>query len=213
MSKSIYSLVLSDDVVEAADRLAYELHTSRSALIDRILAEQLSCVTPEMRMQAVFARMEQKVRQFRVLEQTSAHARSLQTQLDYKYRPTVLYSVELYRAPREGEDGRLRVTLRTQNQALIAALDRFFRLWMALEERWVPAAAGTVYRIAPGRLERSIRSGGAKEDVFGERIGGYIRFFDSALRQWTAALPTGDVSGAAAAIEASFREHAEDEWI
>ncbi len=68
MKKSIYSLVLADDVVAAADRLAYELHTSRSNLINQILAEHLSCVTPEMRMQAVFAQMETLAGQFRVLD-------------------------------------------------------------------------------------------------------------------------------------------------
>ena len=32
MNRSVYSLVLSDDVVEAVDRLAYQQNTSRSAL-------------------------------------------------------------------------------------------------------------------------------------------------------------------------------------
>ena len=184
MKRSIYSLVLADDVVAAADRMAYEMHTSRSNLINQILAEHLSCITPEMRMQQVFSRMEELTGSFRILEQTSAHMLSLQSRLDYKYKPTVQYFVELYRSPKDGEDGRLRVQLRTQNQTLLAVLDHFFRLWMALEERYLPAAAGTVYRIAPGRLERSIRNPGADEVRLGELIGRYVRTFDQYLKAY-----------------------------
>ena len=53
MNRSVYSLVLSDDVVEAVDRLAYQQNTSRSALINQILAEAVSFVTPEMRMREI----------------------------------------------------------------------------------------------------------------------------------------------------------------
>ena len=37
VSKSVYSLVLSDDVVAAVDRAAYGLGTSRSNLINQLL--------------------------------------------------------------------------------------------------------------------------------------------------------------------------------
>lgn len=53
MSKSVYSLVLSDEIVRAIDSLAYRMNTSRSALIDRILAEKLSMQTPEIRMRNI----------------------------------------------------------------------------------------------------------------------------------------------------------------
>lgn len=207
MHKSIYSLVLADDVVAAVDRMAYQLHTSRSNLINQILAERLSCVTPEMRMQAVFARMGELVSSFRILEQTSVHMLSLQSQLDYKYKPTVQYFVELYRVPKDGEDGRLRVQLRTQNQTLIAVLEQFFRLWMALEERYVPSAAGTVYRVAPGRLERSIRNPGVEENALGELIGGYVRTFDKYLKAYFAGIT--EPQETAARLEAAFRTEAD----
>ena len=38
MKKSVYSLVLSDDVIAAVDRAAYQNGLSRSAMINRILA-------------------------------------------------------------------------------------------------------------------------------------------------------------------------------
>lgn len=202
MHKSIYSLVLADEVVAAVDRMAYELHTSRSNLINQILAERLSCTTPEMRMQAVFARMEELANQFRILEQTSAHMLSLQSRLDYKYKPTVQYFVELYRVPKDGEDGRLRIQLRTQSQTLLAVLEQFFRLWMSLEECFVPAAAGTVYRLSPGRLERSIRNPGVGEDELGELIGSYVRRFDKYLKAYFSGIAHPQET--AAHLEAAF---------
>ncbi|MBR3631000.1 MAG: hypothetical protein IKN55_11105 [Oscillospiraceae bacterium] len=207
MKKSIYSLVLADDVVAAADRLAYELHTSRSNLINQILAEHLSCVTPEMRMQAVFAQMETLAGQFRVLDQTSAHMLSLQSRLDYKYKPTVQYFVELYRMPEQNCAGKLRVQLRTQNAALLHVLEQFFRLWTALEERYVPAAKGTVYRISPGRLERSIRDPGVTEEQLGRLIGGYVRSFDRYLKAYFSGIAHPQET--AAHLEAVFRQEAQ----
>lgn len=54
MSKSVYSVVLMDDVVDAVDRLAYEAGTNRSNMINRILAEYVQLATPEQRMQDIF---------------------------------------------------------------------------------------------------------------------------------------------------------------
>ena len=42
MNKSVYSLVLTDDVVAEIDRIAYENGTSRSNTVNQILAEYVS---------------------------------------------------------------------------------------------------------------------------------------------------------------------------
>ena len=39
MAKSVYSLVLRDEVVAEIDRLAYRMNTNRSNMINQILAE------------------------------------------------------------------------------------------------------------------------------------------------------------------------------
>ena len=59
VNKSVYSLVLADDVVEAIDRMAYSMNTSRSNLINQILAERVQLLTPEKRMREIFAKIEQ----------------------------------------------------------------------------------------------------------------------------------------------------------
>ena len=53
MNKSIYSLVLSDEVVDAVDALARTEGVSRSAMINRILAERVAYTTPEMRLRDI----------------------------------------------------------------------------------------------------------------------------------------------------------------
>ena len=58
MEKSLYSLLLSDDVVSEIDRQALRAGLSRSALVNRILAEYASIQTPEMRIDSIFRQME-----------------------------------------------------------------------------------------------------------------------------------------------------------
>lgn len=41
LKKTLYSLMLSDEVVREADRLAHQMGTNRSNLINQILAEYL----------------------------------------------------------------------------------------------------------------------------------------------------------------------------
>ncbi len=61
MKRSVYSLVLMDDVVEAIDRLAYAQNTSRSNLINQLLAEHVRFVTPEKRMRDIFSQVERMI--------------------------------------------------------------------------------------------------------------------------------------------------------
>ena len=47
LQKSLYSLMLMDDVVREIDRLALQQNTNRSNFINQILAEYVSLMTPE----------------------------------------------------------------------------------------------------------------------------------------------------------------------
>ena len=58
---------------------------------------------------------------------------SLKSSLEYKYRPTVKYEVELYRGAGESI-GELTVLFRTQSMALIQGMTEFFRLWKQIED-------------------------------------------------------------------------------
>lgn len=191
MNKSVYSLVLMDDVVEQIDRVAYEMNTSRSNMINQILAEYVSYMTPEKRMREIFSAVEQQLAggsTFQVLLQPSDTMFSLRSALAYKYNPTVRYSVELYRnaKPLLGE---LRVSLRSQNNTLLLYLLQFFKLWVRVEESFLGRTESTV---EDGRFIRKLvlRSEGAEPDneTVGEAIAAYIDLFDRALKAFFANL-------------------------
>lgn len=191
MNKSVYSLVLMDDVVEQIDRVAYEMNTSRSNMINQILAEYVSYMTPEKRMREIFSAVEQQLAggsTFQVLLQPSDTMFSLRSALAYKYNPTVRYSVELYRnaKPLLGE---LRVSLRSQNSTLLLYLLQFFKLWVRVEESFLGRTESTV---EDGRFIRKLvlRSEGAELDneTVGEAIAAYIDLFDRALKEFFANL-------------------------
>lgn len=126
MKKNVYSLVLSEDVVHEIDKLAYQRGTNRSNMVNQILAEYASLITPEKRMSHLLAEVRRHFESaagFQLPEAASAGMMNLRTALRYKYNPTVRYSLELSRDNQS--IGTLRVSLRTQNTQLIMAMVNF----------------------------------------------------------------------------------------
>ncbi len=187
VNKSVYSLVLADDVVEAIDRLAYSMNTSRSNLINQILAERVQLLTPEKRMREIFAKIEQLMdSRFQTLNQPSDAMMSIKSPLRYKYKPTIRYSIELSR-DFHGKVGRLKVSFRTQSTQLISMLDSFFKLWARLEEKYLSYlfTTGVPYETAEGRFTRDFyappQSELTDEDI-ANAIGDYISCMDSCIQ-------------------------------
>lgn len=184
MNKSVYSLVLTDDVVAEIDRIAYENGTSRSNTVNQILAEYVSYDTPEKRIREVFSEVENLLTgssRFQVMMQPSDSMFSLRSALAYKYNPTVRYSVELNRnlQPAIGE---LRVSVRSQSSALRLYMLQFFKLWSRIEQNLV------VHVECAMADDRYIRRLAVAEDrkldneALGQAIAEYIRLFDTALK-------------------------------
>ena len=155
MKKSVYSLVLMDDVVAQVDRLAYSMHTNRSNMINQILAEYCSMLTPEKRMQSTLTQLEQLLGRvgFQPLAQPTGTMLMVRSALNYKYNPSVRYRVELFRSV-EPEFGQLQVQLRTQNQELIYYVNEFMIFWAKLEQRYLNNPRISVEN---GRLLRNLR--------------------------------------------------------
>ena len=185
MNKSVYSLVLTDEVVQEIDRLAFEAGESRSAMINQVLADFVRYTTPEKRMREVFEAVEHMLTGgvFEPQLQPSDSMFSLKSALDYKYNPSVRYSVELYKnaLPLLGE---LRVSVRSQNSALVLAMLQFFKLWTRIETAYIGRVECA---IEDGRYLRKLRlTGGTEADneAIGEGIAGYINLFDRALKSY-----------------------------
>lgn len=188
MKKSVYSLVLSDEVVEAVDRLAYSMRTSRSALINSLLAEAVSYTTPEKRISGIFGAIGQMMDGgFLVQEQSSDAMLSIRSALKYKYKPVIRYSLELYRSF-ERTIGQLRVSFRTQSERLKSDLTEFLGLWAELENKHIVKffPEGIAYTIEDGRFSRTFRLPPERErqtdEELARAIAGYIKMFDEILK-------------------------------
>jgi len=208
MDKAVYSLVLSEGVVAKVDKLAYSMGTSRSNLINQILAEYVSYETPEMRMREVLEYVGQLLGgrdSFQITQGQSAGMLSARSALAFKYNPTVKYSVELTRGgfPELGE---LRVSLRTQNSALLLYMMQFYKLWMRVEARYMADSESSA---EDGRFTRRLRlredavKGELANKTLGELISAYISAFDSALKAYFYNL--NDPEKAAAETENAYR--------
>jgi len=193
MNRSAYSLVLMDEVIQQIDELAYAMHTSRSNLINQILAERVQMVTPEMRYQDVFRYLEQAMEQhkgFQWMVQPAQAMISMKSPLQYKYRPVIRYSVELYREPGQAV-GELRVSVRTQSQQLQTDLQDFAELWAELEQKHMPPEKRerVVYQMEPGKLARTLVAETKQpqnHEQLAKNIENYLTMFDDILKRYFA---------------------------
>lgn len=191
MKKTLYSLMLSDDVVRAVDELAHSLGTNRSGLINQILADYVSITTPERRINDIFHAVEQMLAPSRELVpffSPRALTMSLKSSLEYKYRPTVKYEVQLFRST-DGPLGELSVVFRTQSAALIEAMTQFFRLWKHTEDRLLAQLISEEldYALYDGKFVRTIavpRGRDVTAEEVAEALSDYIKLFDRLMKGW-----------------------------
>lgn len=184
MGKSVYSLVLSDEVVRAIDAYAAREGFSRSAMINHVLAEYASLTTPEARLRELMAIVEQAMDKNDLRSSiSSAGMLTLRTSLRYKYNPCLSYTLELY----DGRDafGKLRVDLRSQNETLLAYVQMFFQLWARLEEKYLPAPPGREQQeTGKKRYARMLRLPPVvhSEEELGEAVAAYVTMIDGCIK-------------------------------
>ena len=206
MGKSVYSIVLMDEVVEAIDHLAYEAGTNRSNMINRILAEYAQMATPEQRIQDIFSSIEEVVSRQNALQlmlNASDAMLSMRSAIRYKYNPSMRYVVELY--PHSPDAlGELRASLRTQNPSLLLAIGQFYKLWTGLECVYLQGAPRRS-ETQGGRYTRRLLVPQAEMDseAAGQAIAGYVALFDTCLKTYFEHL--NDPTGALRAVEGAYR--------
>ena len=188
MKKTLYSLMLDDEVVHEVDALAHRLGTNRSSLINQILAQYVDYTTPEQKINDILSTIEELMSPSRDLVPffaPNSFSMSLKSSLEYKYRPTVKYEVELYRGGSE-DIGELSVVFRTQSAALIKAMTDFFRLWKRIEDVHLYPLTGAKhdYALYDGKFLRSISAPDhdCSSEEMAETISEYIKLFDKLLK-------------------------------
>lgn len=190
MKKTLYSLMLNEEVVREIDALAHQMGTNRSALINQILADYTSVITPERRIESIFHAIEEMVAPARELVPffvPNAMTMSLKSSLEYKYRPTVKYEVALLDDTSDTLGG-LSVIFRTQSAALLQSMTQFFRLWKQIEDvHLTPYLAGTPprYALYDGKFVRSLslpRNRDYTSEEIAKAISDYIKLFDHLMK-------------------------------
>ena len=190
MKKTLYSLMLNDEVVREVDALAHRMGTNRSNLINQILAEYVNYTTPERRINDVLSTIQQLMspsRDFVPFFAPNTYSMSLKSSLEYKYRPTVKYEVELYRA---GGDsiGELTVIFRTQSAQLLQSMTQFFRLWKQIEDAHLSGVEPD-YALYDGKFVRTLSlppDHDYTSEEIARAISDYVQLFDRLMKAYLA---------------------------
>lgn len=188
MKKTLYSLMLDEQVIREVDAVAHSLGTNRSSLINQILAEYVNYTTPERRISDVLSAIEALMKPSRDLVpffSQGSLSMSLKSSLEYKYRPTVKYEVALYKGY-DGSIGELSVVFRTQSAALIQGMTDFFRLWKQIEDAHLRSMTGADidYALYDGKFVRSICAPekDCSSQELAEALSDYITLFDKLMK-------------------------------
>lgn len=209
MHKSVYSVLLSDELVDGLDELAYKNGVSRSAMLDRLLAEYLTVETEEMKMVNALSNMGRLIETYSGLRFTNSPSSGMafvQSALSYRYNPTVKYSVELFPA---GDLGQLKISLRSGNKTLIAIMEDFYSLFVTLEKKYV---GDRVYGYADGKFIRVfLRPDGVSSKVIGEAIAEYVADFNQYLRTYFFSLD--DTRRACREVEREYAKNIEKKEV
>lgn len=192
MKKTLYSLMLSEDIMREIDLLAHRMGTNRSNLVNMILAERVRMQTPEQQLNDIFSGIERLLsasRELVPLFAPNTQRVSVRSSLKYKYNPTLRYEVELAGVFSPGEPiGTLTASFRTQSQGLLELLSRFFRCLCRIEGRLLPLDIS--YSLDNGKFCRTLAypvkrgSGGAvlNPDEISRAITDYVQLVDGMLK-------------------------------
>ncbi len=180
--KNIYSLVLSNEVIDLIDNVAYKKGVSRSTLVNQILADYVGYETVEQRLNNVFSYIDQIIereKRMRLLSQSSQSGFSIVSALNYKYSPRVTYAVDLDYD--ENYIGELIISCRTSKSELLNAMGSFFANVISLEKKYLPY--NVEYNLVDGKLKRKLVNTGIANTADGvaNMITSYVKMLDGLL--------------------------------
>lgn len=155
----MYSLILTDEVIDRIDRLAYERGISRSQLIDHILADTVGLSTPEQQRRALVKKAADHISLresgLQLHVRNDYQGMEATTFVKYKYNPTIKYNVEVVQGA-DGLEGVLKISSRSTSSDLRQHLDEFLQLFNDVDH-----TGRQIYAVKE-QEEENPRSGGAR---------------------------------------------------
>lgn len=191
MGKSLYSLILDDGVVAEIDAAAEQRRVSRSALINEILAEYCSYVTPEQQTRSLFKELSELLLglSFQMLPASNSKSIAMKTNLDCKYKPTIKYEFE-FKGSGSGTDCNLKAVWRTTDAELQRRIEEFLNFWVAAENKFGVCSENVEYSIENGKIQRACHIDAAVNvRELKNAVVQFIRFFNEAIKRFT----TGEI--------------------
>jgi len=210
MSKTLYSLMLSEDVVREIDLLAHRNGTNRSSMINSIIAEYVHMTTPEGRINEIVSAIEDNIRPLGVFVSSrsrSSTGLSIKSPLNYKYRPSLRYELSF---SKEGDTlCRLEISLRTQSPELTEKTNEFYALLRRIETLRLPGGPelnGNSFSLSGARIERNLitHREAYSSDELAKAISDYIVLLDRLFKGYlNGSADAGDIENAYSAYQCS----------
>ncbi len=192
MSKSVYSLVLSDEVVTLIDNAALKSGQSRSQLVNRILAQYVGYNTKEdviSEILDIVSIASENHCRMRVIKRQQSSIDFLSA-IDYKYNPRVTYTVGFNTA--DSSAGELKIALRTTNEYLLSIINEFFVNFISIESKYLPKAS---YRVVDGKLLRTLDFSKVKDNKdLALKLHEYVNNIDKLINLYIADYPLGSAA-------------------
>ena len=187
--KSVYSLVLSDDVIAKVDELAFRNGVSRSQFINEVLAERVGVDTKKKRISDICEEINalaDSIGSMRVQRRQQSCV-DFMSALDYKYNPRVTYTVELFG---DGySTGELKIALRTTNPMLLNIIGDFFNDFIATEKSY---DNNVEYDVRDGKLIRKLDFKKSPDKSVSRAVTDYVRSLDLLLKLYVNGYGSGE---------------------
>jgi len=215
MAKSVYSLILNDEVIDKIDSMAYAMSASRSNYINELLADHVSYTTPQQRIKDILdaakAFLEPKGK-YSFVEMSSNSFMDIRSALSYRYRPTIRYCLEILKEEK-GPFLKLKAQVRTQNNSLMTSIEGFFMIWQAIEKKLITYSYDEVEmtsyeNVCYTRIFFLKEKIGINEEKLGKAIASYVVALDKAISIFMDNME--DTDYAVSRIYSIYREYYED---
>lgn len=191
MRKSLYSIMLANEIMDAIDELANKSEVDSSDMLNQILAEYLSIKLPQMNMKEVFDLIELNMGQnsvFKVNSSLNDCMIYVKSPIEHEYRPALKYSVEIF-DKNDIKIGKLKLIYRTYDMDALSRFNHFIDIWIALETHYIHKyfpKEGFQYEVDSGRFSRNLMVPKdlqpATSEILGQGISDYIKEMDELLK-------------------------------